>query len=259
MQLPVGDLKAIAMALSAAKFSEHCSIIPDPWQRRLLLSDAPRVLVNASRQGGKSQTLATLALHTALYRPQSMILLLSPSLRQSGELFTKCMRLYHQLDRPVPSVRESALQLWLENESRIVSLPGAEGTIRGYSAVDLLIIDEASRVEPELFWSVRPMLAVSNGRLIAGSTPNGMQGWWFDAWVGDEEDWQRFEVPATECPRISPEFLDQERRLLSPLDFQQEYMCQFSATAGAFFDLSAFDRCTQEFTPWNLPSLQSLK
>ncbi len=37
--------------------------------------------------------------------------------------------------------------------------------MRGYAGVDLLVIDEAARVPDELYRSVRPMLAVSNGRL----------------------------------------------------------------------------------------------
>jgi hypothetical protein len=50
---------------------------------------------------------------------------LSPTLRQSGELFKKCAGVYQALGRPVPSDSESALQLELENGSRIVSLPCA--------------------------------------------------------------------------------------------------------------------------------------
>ena len=35
------------------------------------------------------------------------------------------------------------------------ALPGREGTIRSYSGVDLLILDEASRVPDDLYRSVR--------------------------------------------------------------------------------------------------------
>jgi transposase len=37
----------------------------------------------------------------------------------------------------VPAVRETALQLGLANGSRVVSLPGTEGTVRGFSKVSL--------------------------------------------------------------------------------------------------------------------------
>ncbi len=61
----------------------------------------------------------------------------------------------------------------LENGSRIVSLPGTEGTIRSYSAVRLLLVDEASRVDDDTIAAVRPMLAVSGGQLIALSDARG--------------------------------------------------------------------------------------
>ena len=36
---------------------------------------------------------------------------------------------------------------------------------------DLVVIDEAARVEDDLYFAVRPMLATGGGRLIAASTP----------------------------------------------------------------------------------------
>src|SRR5207244_3649377 len=133
---------------------------------------------------------------------------------------------YRALDRPVPAEAESALRLELDNGSRIVSLPGKEGSIRGFSGVRLLLIDEASRVEDALYYSVRPMLAVSGGRLVALSTPFGTRGWWYEAWRS-EEDWERYRVPASECPRISPAFLEEERRTIGSFWFDQEYACEF--------------------------------
>src|SRR5262249_27103229 len=98
---------------------------PDGWQADLLRSGAPRVLMLCTRQGGKSLTAAGLALREALLTPASLVLLLSPTLRQSGELFRdKVLRLYGALGRPVPALAQSALRLELANGSRIVSLPG---------------------------------------------------------------------------------------------------------------------------------------
>src|SRR5579884_3681465 len=124
---------------------------PDPWQRDLLMSAARHLLLLCSRQAGKSQTAAALALRQALLVPGSLVLLLSPTLRQSGELFRdKVLRLFTGLGRPVATTQESALQMTLVNGSRIVSLPGEEQTIRGYSGVALLVIDEAARVPDDL-------------------------------------------------------------------------------------------------------------
>jgi hypothetical protein len=203
----------LALALDPAALARTVGLELDPWQRDMLRSNVPRVLLNSSRQSGKSTVTAVLAAHTALYEPGSLVLLLSPALRQSQELFKKCLGIYRNLDRPVPPESETALTLSLKNGSRIVSLPGKEHSIRGFSKVRLLIVDEAARVPDELYLSVRPMLAVSAGRLVALSTPFGTRGWWYEAWVGPEP-WERYEVPANECPRILPEFLVEERRTL---------------------------------------------
>ena len=170
----MGSLAAdLALALDPVRLAQAAGITPDPWQRAVLSSHAPRILLNVTRQGGKSTISSLLAVHTAVYVPESLILLVSPSLRQSAELFRKCLTTYRGLQRPVPASAETQLKLELENGSRIVSLPGQESTLRGYSSVTLLCIDEAARVEDPLYYSLRPMLAVSGGRVICMSTPWG--------------------------------------------------------------------------------------
>jgi hypothetical protein len=42
------------------------------------------------------------------------------------------------------------MSLLLPNRSRIVGLPGNEVTVRGFSAVSLMLIDEAARVSDEM-------------------------------------------------------------------------------------------------------------
>ncbi len=243
----------LARALDPVLLAEQAGIVPDPWQASVLRSASARLLLNCSRQSGKSTITSVLAVHTALYEAGSLVLLLSPSLRQSGELFKKCLATYKDLGRPVSPESETALTLTLENGSRIVSLPGAkDGNIRGYSGVDLLVIDEAAWVADSLYMSVRPMLAVSGGRLMALSTPHGTRGWFYEAWRGDEA-WERYEVPAPLCPRISAKFLAEEKRNMGEWWYQQEYMCQFSEAETQAFrreDVEAAFR--EEVTPWEL-------
>jgi len=125
-----------------------------------------------------------------------------------------------------------------ENFSRIVSLPGKEETIRGYSGVDLLIIDEAARVKDELNASVRPMLAVSGGRVVALTTPFGKRGWFHEGWIS-KRPWLRIMVTADQCPRISEEFLRDELEDLGDYWYSQEDMCEFLDTIDQFFDTDA--------------------
>jgi hypothetical protein len=188
-----------------------------------------------SRQSGKSTVAAALAVREALLVPGSLVLLLSPTLRQSGELFrARAVPLYQALGPTVPAARLTALTLELANGSRVVSLPGEEGGIRGYSGVALLVIDEAARVADELLAAVRPMLAVSGGRLLALSTPFGKRGWFHAEWTGPAP-WERVCVTADQCPRITAEFLAAERAALGERWFGQEYFNEFVEPEGAAF------------------------
>jgi hypothetical protein len=129
---------------------------------------------------------------------------------------------------------ERKLSLELQNESRIVTLPGTEKTIRGFSGAALLIVDESSRVADELYFAVRPMLAVSGGSLMMLSTPFGKRGIFFEEW-SQGQGWERYKVPADECPRISEEFLAEEQRALPRRVYRQEYECSFEETEDQVF------------------------
>jgi hypothetical protein len=225
------DLK---LALDRVSFAQKAGLDPDPWQRDHLMSSSERVLLNCCRQSGKSTMTAIVALHRALYHPGSLILCLAPALRQSQELFGKVLGFYRDLDRPILAQAERKLSLELENESRIVTLPGTEKTIRGFSGAALLIVDEASRVADELYFAVRPMLAVSGGTLMMLSTPYGKRGVFFEEW-SQGEGWERYEVPAQECPRIPASFLGEEKRALPARVYRQEYECSFEDTEDQVF------------------------
>ena len=181
------------------------------------------------------------------------MLILSPSLRQSGELFNKITTFYTELGRRGGSDVNSATTLQLTNRSRIISLPGSEPTIRGYSAPSLVLIDEAAQVSDELYYAVRPMFATSGGQLILLSTPRGKQGIFWHAW-DQEPDWKKVSVTADQCPRISEEFLDQERRALPTTWFAQEYFCEFVQDDASIFK----EAWIQHYDPADRPYVDTI-
>jgi hypothetical protein len=239
----------LRLALDRVAFAQALGFDPDPWQEDLLGSSSDRVLLNCSRQSGKSTISAIIALHRALYHPGSLVLALAPALRQSQELFGKVAGFYRDLGRPVAPQGERKLSLELENGSRIITLPGSEKTIRGFSGVGLLLVDEAARVDDELYFAVRPMLAVSGGSLMMLTTPYGKRGAFFEEWTGGH-GWDRYEVPASECPRISEEFLAEERAALPAWVYRQEYECSFEETEDQVFTTDVIERAvSSEVTP----------
>ncbi len=200
---------------------------PDLWQASVLRSTAPWLLLNCCRQSGKSTTTAIVALHSALFDP-GLVLLVSPSLRQSKELFSKVIGFLRGLEPAEVLDEDNKSSCTLGNGARIVSLPGDPDTVRGFSAPKLVIKDEAAYVADAMQAALDPMLAVSRGRLIELSTPNGRRGHFFENWDRGEGV-ERIKLIGRECPRIAGEFLEQQRRKLGPLLFSQEF-------EGAFID-----------------------
>jgi hypothetical protein len=164
------------------------------------------------------------------------VVVASPSERQSGEFLRKVEEMAARLGIPARGDGHNTLSLAMPNGSRIVGLPGTEGTVRGFSAVSLLLIDEAARVPDAIYKSLRPMLAVGQGDLWMMSTPYGKQGFFYETWEHGGPHWKRTRATALECSRIPAEFLEEERAVLGPLWFRQEFLCEFVDNGATMFD-----------------------
>jgi len=242
---------SLALAFDPSLILRAQGLDPDPWQQQFLLCADRQVLLNCCRQSGKSTATAARALHTALFAPGSLVLLLSPTQRQSGELFRKVRDAYDALGRPVPPLSDARSQARLElvNGSRVIGLPGKEATIRGFSRAALLLIDEAAKVHDDLYRSVRPMLAVSRGQLVCLSTPFGQRGFFFREW-GSPHPWRRFRVTWQDCPRITADFIHNEKRSMGASWVDQEYNCLFTALEGLVYP--DFETCLIDDEPAGL-------
>ena len=169
------------------------------------------MLLNGSRQSGKSTMAGIIALHHALTSPGSLTLILAPAERQARTLFEASRLVSRPWSRHArqlfPQARYGTHQRFADR-----SAPGSEKTIRGYSGVGLLILNEAARVNDALYYAVRPMLAVSGGSLMMLSTPFGKCGVFSAEWQGGK-GCERYKIPATGAPGFSPGFSPRSARL----------------------------------------------
>lgn len=230
------------LALDPVAFSRSIGIDPDSWQADVLRYEGKRLLLNCCRQSGKSTTTAIKALHTALYKPKSLILLASPSLRQSQELFRKVRDGLNALKDAPRLLEDNKLSLTLTNYSRIVSLPGDQATVRGYSGVTLILEDEAAQVSDEFYQAILPMLIINKGQLVCMTTPYGKRGHFFEEWTNGGDEWKRIEITAAECPRMTAEQLEQQRRSMGDMFYRQEFECQFVDTVEQTFSYDSIQR-----------------
>ena len=208
---------------------------PDERQIEVLRSGAKRGILNCTRQWGKSTTAAVMAVHRALTEDGCVVLVASPSARQSAELVAKARGLLLRMGIAAHGDGHNDISLQLANGSRIIGLPENAAKVRGFSAVTLMLIDEAAQVADGTYKSLRPMLAVSDGDLWLLSTPYGKRGFFYEGWANGGDEWTRFSVKATECPRIGAHFLEEERREMGAAWFGQEYMTEFIDNGAAVF------------------------
>ena len=109
--------------------------------------------------------------------------------------------------------------------------------MRGFSAVSLLIVDEASRVPDEVYLALRPSLAVSHGDIVLLSTPRGRRGFFYREMTAEDaqQQWFRHTGAVTECKRIPEDFLAKGRSR-GQAYYKQEYLCEFVESGRYLFD-----------------------
>jgi hypothetical protein len=204
---------------------------------RCIAVDSPSGLYLAGRSmipTHNTQVAAIASVYHAITHRNAKVVIISRSQRQSSNLFNLIRQVYRAAGEPVKPVSETALQLYLENNSYIVALPSSEETIRGYTAT-LLWVDEASRVPDSLINAVKPFTAtVPNAKVCMMSTPAGSRGYWFRE-VTKGKDYIKITKTANEIPRIKPSFLRKERDRMGERMFAQEYLCSFEANEDSVF------------------------
>src|SRR4051812_27980762 len=107
----------LARHLDPVLLARDCDIEPDGWQAGLMRSDAARALLLCSRQSGKTTVTGLIGLHTALYKPGSLTLVLSPSQRQSAEMQRTIMTLHGRVKGAPALHAESILKAEFANGS----------------------------------------------------------------------------------------------------------------------------------------------
>lgn len=204
-----------------------------------------------------STAVAIKALQRVYVNPGEEILILAPTQRQSSNVFwlIKDWVSEHQFLRDAVT-RETMTEMRFDNNSLIKCLPaGRTGkNIRGYSPT-MVIVDEAAFVPDEVYESIEPSLAVTEGQLILISTPRGRSGRFWRAFkpkladVQDEEEYESFQlyhIPCTRCPNISDEFLKDKKESLPDIVYRQEYMGEFIDESNRPFPMNLIRKCTED-------------
>jgi len=200
---------------------------PDEKQMLVLSSPARRVILNCSRQWGKTTVAATKAVHLTVSRPERTALIVCENLSQNGEFFQKIDRFLGRLGVTARGEAGKRMVRRLPNGSRIVGIAAREAAVRGYTA-DFVFLDEAARISDEVIDAFAPVVAVRKGDWWMASTPHGKRGRFWEIWTyGEGADLLKVSAPASENPRIDPAFVEGLRREKGAQYVRQEFECQF--------------------------------
>lgn len=131
----------------------------------------------------------------------------------------------------------------LKNGSKILAEPAGQTGygLRGFT-VDKLVADEAHYIPDAVFVAIRPMLATTGGTLDLLSTPRGNEGFFYDCFQSD--DFYKIHIMSKDCPRITTEFLGQEKKRMTKLEYCQEYEAEFLDSLMQFFPRELLDSIT---------------
>lgn len=275
------DIEILKAGDPAVFFQEVTGLNPDSYQKQLMEFQNRYLILNCARQWGKSTTISAMAYLRAKYSPKSLILILSHSQRQSMETFRKILEMTEIDAAPLERVEDSKQYMTLSNRSRIISLPDKEGSVRGYSGVNLLIIDEASWVSDDLFGAVSPMITRSRGDLYLLSSPHGKRGFFFNEWYKGSDKWKRYQITAPikylyesiksqlkpppedaivgECWHLEEDFIKGELKSMPLRHCLQEYFCEFVETEDQVFSHDLIQSMLDDSKPLFAPVLADME
>lgn len=223
---------------------------PEPFQERILDASVHRLIIAASRGAGKTEAVAVRATWHLAVRPDSLVLVISETAEKAAELVQRVARHLAAagLDLTPDPLRKHGFRT--SNGSRILPVPSRPGAVRGYPAT-MVLVDEAA-VVPDSMWAALSgtrAATYQKSSIILLSTPGARRGFFYEIFTSADPSWLRIKAPATEVRHIHPGFLAEQRRDLSPDDFQREYMADFAEPRTALFREDRYNQAVDPAIP----------
>jgi len=222
----------------------------DNWQEKVLQTKGNMVL-RSGRQVGKSFIIARKASEFALENSKKTVMVIAFTEKQANLLFTKILNNIVQkqkedrkkyIDKPKPTKHV----INLKNGTEIYCYAAGDTGygIMGYT-IDLLIADEAAWIKEEVWNSIVPALAATNGTMWLLSTPWLSEGFYFECF--NDPNFTNFHQSSEDCPRITKEFLDKQKERFTKSKYNQMYLGEFVDDAYRIFGDKWIDKvCTLE-------------
>lgn len=207
-----------------------------------------------------TESIALYCLFMALSIPDTKILIVAPTQRQSGELFLRTRKWLLKKNVFLRYItRQTQTVVEFENSSRITSLPcGHDGsTIRGQTA-NILIMEEAGYIKDSIVNEVlTPMIAATDGQIIKIGTGRSKNHFWESCYGREAKNyWLSFidYKRALAEKQFRLEFINEQLENLTSLEFDTEYGAKFIEDSDAYFKQDLLQSCIEDIQLLSLTS-----
>lgn len=212
------------------------------YQKEILAAypDNRNILLNQSRQSGKTSIVTAIILHFAIFNESKTIAILANKGSQAMEIMSRIQLAFEYL----PSWLKPGVTSWnkgsfeLENGTKLIAAASSSSAIRGRS-ISLLYLDEFAFIPNWEEFAASVLPTVSSGkssRIIASSTPNGLNHFYVyceQAKQGNNGFWYK-EVPWNDVPGRDEAWKEKTLKDINhdQEKFNAEYCCQFLGSSG---------------------------
>lgn len=192
------------------------------------------------RRFGKSVGVINHTIKQALLntRRSPRYIYLAPYRNQAKSIAWEYLKFYTSV---IPGIKKNESELYVELPSLYENSAGARISIVGADHPDSLrggyldgiVLDEYAQIKQELWGQViRPQLADRNGWGVFVGTPKG-QNQFYDMYQRalTDEKWFSCLYRASESGVLSDEELDEMRKDMTDIEYRQEMLCDFTASA----------------------------
>lgn len=198
------------------------------------------IVLNASRQSGKTFLATIVACYWALSQHNQHIMLVSPTDSQVRKIYKQIMKmLAPALNATVKSYKiqagDSEIQ-FINGSVLLFRSAASENSLRGYSNTHM-ILDECAFIKQDTWQEIlAPTLAVRGKKVLFCSTPKGKSFFYelFQRGLNKENKYKSYKITYHQNPYANQEFIEEQKRILPDLVFKQEYLGEFVDSTSVF-------------------------
>lgn len=217
-----------------------------PYQQefvKLIPKDRNKLFhINKSRQIGVTElVLRVIAYHSFFkYRGGKILIIAGTRIGTAAKLMSRLKQLFWNIPWAVAD-GHSKLVLRLVNGTEIEALPSNSDSIRGYTQVRAIFVDEAAHFDitddSVVMDAIEPIVFTNKSDLFLVSTPNGRRGFFYDI-SNSQNEYHKIQWDYTVAIGWIYAKEEMQKELgRTDIDVSQEYCCQFtSATDSVFGD-----------------------